>query len=453
MTARGVGSLALLGLCCGGLLGCPQDGKSSAGDAGRSPNATLRPSPVSSAPLLKPGPIADASVTDGPVGIPADSSGRLIRRDAGAPPPPKPIAAGDKLPADRIPTRELDGVTMTAVWQWADVPAPPAGHEVSSAGINAAKKAMRHAWQIELAHLGRMRIVFDSPSFPLTKFTELRARYDLLGHAMVWPDGATYRVIPPGALRALLDERRIDVGQLVAGQRGAGAQGGSRFGFPTHTDQLSTPWGKLALEQARTVNVGEGGPLLCRTLVELVGALPSSPVCDVGKVPVHAEYTWKDGSKITFDVSTLLIRKDFPGSLFATPPTRAAFTETGLPPDATGVFLSRDDLAAFRSAEVPNKPEPRSDPESVGAPGEGLVAENKTDVLRYVVVDGVPVAWVPAHGRQYLIGTKRGRYVVQWRSFLGSFIGEPRTVMFPARIALGEPADGGTIGAGGSAPQ
>jgi hypothetical protein len=402
--------------------------------------------------LLKPGPLADASVYDGPVGIAADSAGHLIRRDAGAPPPPKPIVPGAALPADRIPTREVEGVTLAATWLWADAPSPQGGHEVSLAGINAAKKLTRHAWQIELAHIGRMRIVFDSPSFPLTKYTELRARFDNLGHVMVWPDGATYRVIPPGALRALLDERRVDVGQLVTGQRGAGTQGGSRFGFPTHTDQLTTPWGKLTLEQARTVNVGEGGPLLCRALVELIGVQPSSPVCESDKVPVHAEYVWKDGAKISFDVTTLLIRKDFPGSFFATPPQRASFTETGLPPDATGVFLTREDLAAFRSAEVPNKPEPRTDPDFVGAPAEGFAAENKTDALRYVLVDGVPVAWVPAHGRQFLVGTKRGRYVVQWRSFLGSFVGEPRAVLFPARIALGEPPDAGTDGTGRPAP-
>ena len=59
----------------------------------------------------------------------------------------------------------------------------------------------------------------------------------------------------------------------------------------------------------------------------------------------------------------------------------------------------------------------------VRAPGEGFVAINPTDAMRFILIDGVPVAWVPAHGQRYVIGTTRGRYTVQWRSFLGSYIG------------------------------
>jgi len=184
--------------------------------------------------------------------------------------------------------------------------------------------------------------------------------------------------------------------------------------------------------------------LLCRTLVELVGAEPASTTCTIGQVPVRAEYTWPDGATLLFEVATLNMRNDFPTGMLSVPPSGASFTATGLPPNASGIFLTRDQLAAFRSRPLDGA-HPRTDPEQRGAPGEGFIAVNETDALRFVLLDGVPVGWVAPHNRQYVIGPLHGRYQVQWRSFLGAYIGQPAVVEFPAMLTLGGPArDAGT---------
>lgn len=431
----------LIAFAVSALAGCPEKKQPPVPleDAGRSPNATLRPAPrssVSPATVLP----RDAGY-DGPVGIPADSKGRLVRPDAQAP-SPQPMVPGKALARDRAPHRELQGVTLTAEWEWEGIPSSPGAAEVSQAGVKAARSATRHLWQVEILETGRMRVVVDSPAFPLTKFTELRARDDRFGHILVWPNTESYRIVPPGALRALLDERRMDVSPVVVGRVGPDRAGRPRFGFPTRTNTVSTPWAKVELEQARTVNVGSGGALLCRLLLELASVRPDTSVCEEDKVPVRAHFDWKDGSGIVFNVDSLLIRSDFPSSLFTVPPPNASFTDEGLPPNASGIFLTREEMMAFRSRGI-EIPQPRTDPAAAGAPGEGLLAVNHTDALRFLLLDGVPVAWVPAHGRQYVIGTRPGRYNLQWRSFLGTHVGESKEVLVPARVAIGEPPDAG----------
>ena len=414
------------------MLGCPsQDPVRPKEEAGKSPNTTQLPSPLSSISTPTP---RDAGY-EGPVGIPADSRGRLVIRDA-RPQEPTPLVPSRPLDADRLANREMQGLTMTAEWTWEGVAAAPGGAEVNQPGIKAARAATRHLWQIELLEAGRLRIVFDSVSYPLTKYTELRARHDAYGHILVWPEADNYRVIPSGALRALLDERRVDTSPLVAGRTDKEQPGRPYFGFPTRSVGVSTPWGKLDLVQARTSNAGSGGVLFCRLLLELIGARPDSPVCEEGRVPVRASYAWKDGGKVVLEVSTLMIRPDFQPTMFMIPPSRATFTDVGLPPDATGLFLTREQMEAFRSRPI--EPATRSDRESKGAPGEGFFAVNRTDALRFLCIDGVPVTWVPAHGEQYVIGSRPGKYTAQWRSFLGTSIEPPTEVLIPARIVLGE---------------
>ncbi len=64
-------------------------------------------------------------------------------------------------------------------------------------------------------------------------------------------------------------------------------------------------------------------------------------------------------------------------------------------------------------------------------------------MLAYMLVDGVPVVAVPPASERYVIGPPRGRYVVQWRTFLGEKIEPPRTVEFPARLVHGTSPDAG----------
>jgi hypothetical protein len=58
-------------------------------------------------------------------------------------------------------------------------------------------------------------------------------------------------------------------------------------------------------------------------------------------------------------------------------------------------------------------------------------------------VDGIPVAWVAPFGEQHVLGPPKGRYVVQWRTFLGDSVSPPSTVDVPALVAFGMPPDGG----------
>jgi hypothetical protein len=423
------------------------DSAASAESAAKSPNATIVPAPLDSSAPANAGDPQDKKL-DSPAGIPADSKGRLIVPDGG---PPAPIAspAAEPLPADVISQRELPGITLQAEWLWSNVPPPAHTPEVSNAGIDAARKATKRTWQIDIAEVGRMRIVVDSFSFTVTKLTELRARYDRYGHALVWPNIDAYRVVPPGALRALLDERRVDVSPLMQPQVSPSKPGNSRFGFPTSKNTISTATGKVVLEQAHTTNAGLGGQLLCRTLIELVSADPATTVCSQGLLPIHADYTWPDNTTISFDVSAFTIRPDFPSIYFTTPPATATFTPTGLPPEPSGIFLTREQVAAFRSKPI-DSTRPRTDSEFKGAPGEGFEAVNDTDALRFILIDGVPVAWVPAHGKQYVIGSLHGRYTVQWRSFLGASIAPPKTIEIPALITFPEPPDAGTADGGKS---
>jgi len=441
MLSRQVLSVAaVVGLVAGCNPSKPGDSGAPAESAAKSPNATIVPAPLAS---TDPQTTSDPRDTKPPtrVGIPADSKGRLVVPDGG-PPSPLSAPAAEPLPADVFSQRELNGVTLQAEWIWSNVPGPAHAPEVSTAGIDAARKATKRSWQVDIAEVGRMRIVVDSVSFTVTKLSELRARYDRYGHALVWPNIDAYRVVPPGSLRALLDERRVDVSPVMQGQVSQAKPGNSRFGFPTTKNTVSTPTGKVVLEQAHATNVGLGGQLLCRTLIELVSADPSSPVCAQGMLPIHADYTWPDNTTVAFDVGSFTIRPDFPSIYFTTPPATATFTPTGLPPEPSGIFLTKEQVTAFRT-KATDSTRPRTDLEAKGAPGEGFFAVNDTDALRFILIDGVPVAWVPAHGRQYIIGSLRGRYTVQWRSFLGASIGPAKQVEIPALLTFPEPPDAG----------
>ena len=68
---------------------------------------------------------------------------------------------------------------------------------------------------------------------------------------------------------------------------------------------------------------------------------------------------------------------------------------------------------------------------------------NATDVARYVFLDSVPVAWVDPGRDQLISGPPRGRYQVQWRTFLGEAGDPPVTIDVPARVVIGGSTDGG----------
>ncbi len=311
------------------------------------------------------------------------------------------------------------------------MPVAPKGPEVSADGIKEAMKLTALTTHVEATDGGRMRFELTSRALPLPGHAELRARTDRWGHLLLWPNATDYRVIPTGALRTLLGERRVDVTPLAAGQVKAAGEG-RRLGVAVRKVDLTAPLGTLRLELGKVTEVGEGGPLLCRAFVEMLGVDPKSAACVAGEVPLFASWTWQEGGGIGWEATAMSRRTDFLPADFVVPPAGAQYAPSGLPIAPGGIVLSREELAAFRTG--PMTLSPSTDP---SAPGEGFVAVNQTDTLLYLLVDGVPVALVPPLSEKYVIGTLRGRYLLQWRTFLGEKIYPPALVELPARFSIG----------------
>lgn len=394
-----------------------------------SPLATEPPEPLAT----DAGPPGDGGI----VGIPADSSGRLLIPDAGAP-PPEALRSDAAISPEPPGSKELSGIGLDAIFRWKDVPGAPKAPEVSADGIKEATKLTALTVHVDVTDGGRMRLEFTSRALPLPAHTELRARTDRWGHLLLWPNSTEYRVVPAGALRTLLGERRIDVTPLAAGQVKAAGEG-KRLGVAVRKVDITAPLGTLRMELGKVAEAGEGGPLLCRSFVEVLGVDPKSAACVSGEVPLFAAWTWQEGGGISWEATATARRTDYLPADFVVPPAGAQYTPSGLPIAPGGIVLTRDEMAAFRTGPL-NLPAP-TDP---SAPGEGFVAVNQTDVLLYLLVDGVPVALVPPLGEKYVIGTQRGKYVLSWRTFLGEKVYPPQVLELPARFTIGGPgADAG----------
>jgi hypothetical protein len=391
-------------------------------DAAPSPNASILPAPLAQSPAeLSPA----ASAREGAALAPTSTA------------PPEPLRGDREVPADSIGAKETMGLAMTAEWRFVDAAGPPKASEVHAEGLSAARKLLALKWRIDLTEGGRMRIAFEGRAFPVPAGTELRARADRLGHVLVLPGGTEYRPVPPGALRALFGDRRLDVVPLVGGQIAAKGAAPGRGGREIRRVELSSKMGVLTLDLARVPEAGLGAALLCRTLVELIAIDPSTPVCASEELPLRARLWSPSGGALLLEVADPGKRTELAPADLLHVPSSATYAERGLPMQAASAFLSRDEIAALRTrpAEV--------GPPGVGSPAEGLLAVNVTDGLRYLLVDGVPVAWLMPGADLALPGLVRGRYVAQWRSFLGDAIEPPRTIDVPSRQAVGEVADAG----------
>jgi hypothetical protein len=99
-------------------------------------------------------------------------------------------------------------------------------------------------------------------------------------------------------------------------------------------------------------------------------------------------------------------------------------------------MLGKGDLAALRNGPV-DVPVARGPDAGPPPPEAGLLLSNATDGLRVAWLDGVPVAWVAPGGSVLLPSLVHGRYVLQWRSFLGDAWEAPQTAIVPGRADLG----------------
>jgi hypothetical protein len=98
--------------------------------------------------------------------------------------------------------------------------------------------------------------------------------------------------------------------------------------------------------------------------------------------------------------------------------------------------VPRAQLAALRSHDAT-----APIPTAKDAPKLGLVAVNRTMSLRALLIDGIPVAWLPSGAELALLELKTSAYTISWRDFFGSYVEPPKTVTLPARVVLGKVID------------
>ncbi len=336
-------------------------------------------------------------------------------------------------PAGKEPTREpreLSGYIFQAVARSGEGPAPPHAPEVNAAAIDSAKRKTEARMTIAVSPT-RARFALNS-GFVLPPGTELRARSDRYGHLLLWPGEGTYRVVQTGALRALIGERRLDVAPLSPAEvRSVGE--GRRLNLRTRHIEVSTRAGRASLELAEVRDAGDGGILVCRFLLDLMSASPSAAPCVTDEVPLHAELRWATRGAFVFDMTSILRQADISPQDLAAPPQGLTLAEVPPPEQPSEVFVQRGDLTAFRTTAVDLPLTASRDK----APDAGLLLVNSSDELRIAWIDGVAVAWVAPGERLALASMLRGRYAVQWRTFLGDSWEPADTVVLPATSEVG----------------
>ena len=227
---------------------------------------------------------------------------------------------------------------------------------------------------------------------------------------------------------------------LSAGVRAFDWGGTRRLNAQTRRVEVSTRASRALLELATLHDLGDGGSLLCGFLLELMSAPASTPVCAPDELPVHAELRWTTRGALTFDVTSIARRIDIPALDLSAPPPSLDFVAAPPPAAAAEMLVSKAELAAFRTAPVdvplpvrPDAQTPRSRPDA------GLLLINASDELRVAWIDGVPVAWVAPGAQLSLTMLLRGRYALQWRTFLGDSWEPADVIVAPGTSEIGGP--------------
>ena len=412
MRPRDLGTFAAILSAAGAVIAMgscksPLPGGEGTPDATASPQASAMPAPLANTPTST----ASAIVVVTPEGGP----------------PPVPFRGDVALAADSLATSTV-GYTLSAMMKQGDVSGPLRASEVNAAGLDAARKKTELRLAIDLG-ASRMRVALLGSGWVLPADTELRSRSDRYGHVVVWPGGETYRPLAPGALRALIGERRFDVAPITPAEVVQKDDLGKRIGIRTRKVEVATRAAKATFEIGRLPDLADGGILLCRMLLDLMNAPPSTVVCTDGELPVRAELRWTARGSIGFELTGVLKKVDLSTTSLYVPPSSASFAASPLPVAGVQAALSPQELAAFRTGpvEVPAGPH---------AGAEGLVVANASDQLRVLHVDGVPVAWAAPGAKELLPGLHRGRYVVQSRTFLGETFDVPLTQTVPGLVQL-----------------
>ncbi len=338
--------------------------------------------------------------------------------DAG---PPAVSLRADDLLTDTLIAKDVGGFALEASFRHGEVPPLASGREVNGAGLEAARRKTEPRLSIELTP-ARLRLVPLGSGFPLPRELELRARSDRLGHVAVL--GGRYRALAPGTLRALLGERRLDVGPIAYAELTPKGDGPKRLGMRTRRVEVTTRAAKATVEIARVQDLGEGGVLLCRFLLDLINAPPRTPLCSGDEVPLFAELRWSTRGGLGFEVHALARHTDLSPVALAAPPPHAVRAMDLLPRDRGGRFLGPLELRAIRHGP----------PDNAGAT---LELSNPTNELATAWIDGVPAVWLGPSAQFTIDGLYPGRYQLAWRTFLGDTILPVETIVVPGKATWG----------------
>lgn len=393
-------------------------------------------------------PLTDAQASPQANAVPAPIASEQTQPTSTSPsldagPPPSPMRADEAIERDVVPVFARDAqapllTSLTATLRPLDPPASPKAPEIGQAALDAAKKRLDPRLTVDLGP-SRMRLQIAGGAWLVPDGWELRAKADHYGHVLVSADQATYRVLAPGALRALFGERRLDVSPAAVAEVSPKGEGARRLGYKTRRVDVASRSAKASFELARVEGTGDAGQLLVRALLDLMSAPPSTQVAQVDEVPLHAELRWTTRGGVAFEAQTLTRRGDISVASLATPPPSAVFTSEPLPQKASEIFLTPAELGALHTQAVDVGPSPLP-------PGDAhatISLGNATDELRVVWVDGVVACWLAPRARVDLAGLMRGRYAVEWRSYWGDLVDPPLTLTAPGASEIGA-ADAGS---------
>ena len=345
----------------------------------------------------------------------------------------------------RTDWRELGGYTLQAVMHSGEGPAAPRGPEVNANAIDAARRKLEARMVIEASQT-RARFVL-SGGFVLPQGTELRARVDRYGHFVLLPGEDIYRVAEEGALRALFGERRLDVAPLSPAEVRSPGDGARRLNLRTRRVDVTTRAAQATLELATLRDAGDGGALVCRMLLDLIGAPPSTLACANDEMPLHADLRWTTQGSLAFDVTSLTPSAHLPAQDLAAPPATATFEA-----EPSRALPGRASAPQGRAHRVPQRGGRRA--RHLRAPRAGAAAgrgpppgERRRRASRGVAGRRPGRVGGPRARTVLLTALLRGRYTLQWRTFLGDAWDTARAG-HRARAEHHRKRRGGTVGRG-----
>lgn len=325
------------------LCACSKGAAPEASDAQASPQASAQPAPIAT-PLVA---SAHASPEGGP--------------------PPTPMR-GDVAIDPEGAGKDMTGYSIAVVVRLPDAPAVPVGPAINAGAIDAMRKQNEPRFAIDLTP-SRMRMQLSSLGFLLARNSELRARSDRYGHLFFAPDLASYRVLAPGSLRALFGERRADVSPLSHAEVTPRGDGARRLGYRTRRVEVQSRAGKGVFGIVKLQDLGDGGALVIRALLDLMNAAPQTTVVGPDEMPVHAELQWPSRGAIFFDVTAITKRTDLAAVALAVPPQAATFTTGPLPPVVGELRVDPKDLLDAHGADRP-RPASRERDDGLAHPRE-----------------------------------------------------------------------------------